>query len=59
MRYADRCGRPRFLLTSTQNRESYMLYDISDGEPKRLGKDKSPRKLEEKFLVEKVLQEEL
>lgn len=59
LRYYDRAGNYRFLLTSSRNRELYFLYEVSDGDFTKLGKDRSPKKLEEKFHVDDVLQEDL
>ncbi len=50
--YFDQKGRKRFVLTSTQTRDWYFLYEIKDGGFVRLGKERTPSKLEERFQVE-------
>lgn len=48
-----RGGVPVFWITSKPARDFYFLYEIlPDGKPKRLGKARSPRELEERFSVE-------
>ena len=57
VRYFDRSGKQRFLLTSSRSRELFYLYDISSGSLEKLGKDKSPTRLEERFHVNETLEE--
>ncbi len=40
-----------FIMTSKPIRDYYFLYEVVDGEFKKLGKAKSPTELEEKFKV--------
>lgn len=44
-------GTPKFLVTSDANRSWYFLYDISGPEPIRLGKERTPTLLENKYKV--------
>jgi len=47
-------GTPVCILTSKQARDFYFLYEVlEDGSVKKLGKDRSPKVLEEKFDVRK------
>lgn len=45
----------RFIVTSKESRDYYYLYAYTDGEFKKLGKARSPKELEEKFGVNKIL----
>lgn len=40
-----------FIMTSKPIRDFYFLYEVVDGEFKKLGKAKNPTELEEKFKV--------
>jgi len=40
-----------FIITSKPIRDFYFLYEVVDGEFKKLGKAKNPTELEEKFKV--------
>ena len=40
-----------FIMTSKPIRDFYFLYEVVDGEFKKLGKAKNPAELEEKFKV--------
>ena len=42
-----------FILTSKESREFYFLYELVDGEFKKLGKARTPKELEDKFEVSK------
>ena len=42
-----------FILTSKDSREFYFLYELVDGEFKKLGKARTPKELEDKFEVSK------
>jgi len=55
VRYANISGRDQFLMTADANRTWFFLYDITSTPPKRLGKDKSPKQLEEKFKLNDTL----
>lgn len=41
------------ILTSKESREFYFLYELIDGEFKKLGKARTPKELEDKFEVSK------
>ena len=46
----------KFIITSKESsREFYFLYELADGEFRKLGKSRSPRELEEKFEVGKKI----
>lgn len=51
--YKNKKGVTRFLITSKPTRDAYTLYEIIDGDPKRMGKSPSPGDLVEKFDVMK------
>lgn len=53
--YYDKCGVKRFVMTSSAMRDYYYLYEVSNGSFVKLGKDRSPKKLEEKFCVDEKL----
>ena len=53
--YIDKRGVKRFVMTSSQNRDWYFLYGLSNGSFIKLGKDRSPTKLEERFSVDEKL----
>lgn len=56
VQYFDRYGNQRFLVTSSRSRELYYMYEVSSGFLKKLGKDKSPKRLEERFCVTETLE---
>ena len=41
----------RYITTSKPSRDYYYLYEVVDGKFVKLGRDKSPKKLEEKFIT--------
>lgn len=43
------------ILTSKESREFYFLYELVDGEFKKLGKARTPKELEDKFEVSKKM----
>lgn len=45
----------KFIITSKETRDFYYLYELVDGEFRKLGRSKSPKELEEKFEVDKKL----
>lgn len=45
----------KFIITSKENRDFYFLYELVDGEFRKLGRSRSPKELEEKFEVDKKL----
>lgn len=47
-----------FILTSKESREFYFLYELVDGEFKKLGKARTPKELEDKFEVSKRMRYE-
>ena len=49
--YYDSCKELLFVITSKPAWDYYVLYEVVEGEFKRLGKAKSPAELEEKFKV--------
>ena len=53
--YRNADGKLCYLMTSDANRGWYYLYDVSGAEPVRLGKERSPVLLEEKYKVEETL----
>lgn len=54
--YYDEKGKPVFKLTSSKNKDWWFLYDVSGKAPVKLGKDRSPVLLEEKYKVNERLQ---
>lgn len=56
--YYDTQKNLRFIMTSKENnRDFYFLYELVDGEFKKLGKARSPKELEDKFEVSAKLSE--
>lgn len=56
--YYDKQKNLRFIMTSKENnRDFYFLYELVDGEFKKLGKACSPKELEDKFKVSEKLSE--
>lgn len=56
--YYDTQKNLRFIMTSKENnRDFYFLYELVDGQFKKLGKARSPKELEDKFEVSKKLSE--
>lgn len=54
--YYDTQKNLRFIMTSKENnRDFYFLYELVDGQFKKLGKARSPKELEVKFSVDKKL----
>lgn len=53
--YYNMKGELRFIMTSKQARDFYFLYEVIDGEFKKLGKGNNPTKLEEKFNLKENL----
>jgi len=54
--YYDTGKTLRFIMTSKENsRDFYFLYELVDGQFKKLGKARSPKELELKFDVDKRL----
>lgn len=53
--YYSTTGELKFIITSKQTRDFYYLYEVTDGEFKKLGKASSPIKLEEKFNLKERL----
>lgn len=53
--YYNTKGELRFIMTSKQARDFYFLYEVIDGEFKKLGKSNNPTKLEEKFNLKENL----
>ena len=49
--YYNRAGELLFIVTSKESRDWYFLYELVDGEFKKLGKAKTPPELEDKFGV--------
>lgn len=46
----------KFIITSKESsRDFYFLYELVDGEFRKLGKSRSPKELEEKFEVNKKI----
>ena len=45
----------RFITTSKPSRDFYFLYEVVDGAFVKLGKDQSPKRLEEKFITPEKL----
>ncbi len=56
--YHNRAGDLMFIMTSKESRDYYYLYEVSDGEFKKLGKAKSPPELEEKYRVHERMREQ-
>lgn len=53
VRYCSQDGTVNFLLTSkTSNRSYYYLYEVNDGELKKLGRARTPPELEKKFDID-------
>lgn len=48
--HCDYDGNLRYITTSKPNREYYNLYELKDGKFVKLGKDHSPRVLEERYI---------
>lgn len=56
--YYDTQKNLRFIMTSKEsNRDFYFLYELVDGQFKKLGKARSPKELEDKFEVSSKLSE--
>ena len=53
--YYNRAHELKFIITSKELRDFYYLYELVDGEFRKLGRSKSPKELEEKFEVDKKL----
>lgn len=49
-------GKPYFVITENKMKNIFFLYEIADGNVKRLGKSDSPKKLEELFSVKEKLE---
>lgn len=49
--YYTSSGNLMFVLTAKPQRDAYFLYELIDGEFKKLGRSKSPLELENKFDV--------
>lgn len=47
----------RFILTSKESRDFYFLYELVEGNFRKLGKARSPMELEEKFRVYQRMEE--
>ena len=47
----------RFILTSKESRDFYFLYELVEGNSRKLGKARSPTELEEKFRVYQRMEE--
>lgn len=48
---------PRFILTSKESRDFYFLYELVEGNFRKLGKARSPTELEERFRVYQRMEE--
>lgn len=48
--YCGADGTPQFVLTAKPARDFYYLYKVSGGKLKKLGRDPSPKALEERFI---------
>ena len=57
MGYYDSHHELRFILTSKDSRDFYSLYELVDGNFRKLGKARSPTELEEKFRVYQRMEE--
>lgn len=56
MGYYNEAHELKFILTSKEaSRDYYFLYELVDGEFRKLGRSKSPKELEDKFGVDKRL----
>ena len=55
--YQTEQGEPRFLVTSDAKKSWFFLYDLSCQEPVRLGKERTPILLENKYKVIEKLTE--
>lgn len=54
--YYNQSNELMFIVTSKEtSRDYYFLYELVDGEFRKLGRSKSPKELEEKFEVDKKL----
>lgn len=54
--YYDTTHTLRFIMTTKdKSREFYFLYELVDGEFKKLGRAKSPTELERKFNINKII----
>lgn len=53
--YYNKRGELLFLMTSKPTREYYFLYQLVDGDFKRLGRSKDPTELEKKFNVDEKM----
>ena len=53
--YYNKSRELKFIITSKPIRDSYFLYELVDGEFKKLGKAKTPPELVEKYDVEKKI----
>lgn len=54
--YYNEAHELKFILTSKEaSRDYYFLYELVDGEFRKLGRSKSPKELEDKFGVDKRL----
>lgn len=54
--YYDTTHTLRFIMTTKDKfREFYFLYELVDGEFKKLGRAKSPTELERKFNINKII----
>ena len=52
----DKSHELKFIITGKEiSREFYFLYELVDGEFRKLGKSRSPKELEEKFEVDKKI----
>ena len=54
-RYYNSNRELKFIITSKSTRDAYFLYELVDGEFKKLGKAKTPPELVEKYDVEKKI----
>ena len=48
--HMDQNHKLRYITTSKPSRELYFLYELTDGKFVKLGKDRSPKALEEKYI---------
>ncbi len=56
VRYRDKDGNERFLMTSRPARDLYYLYEVKDGAYVRLGKGaRTPKELEDKHRIDERL----
>ena len=56
--YLDFSGTPRFLMTGDKEKGLFYLYELSGETASRLGRDRSPTALEEKYRVNEVISED-